>query len=144
MEQEKVIEEIENILEVSRVGVMSTISGDKPNSRYMIFYNDGHTLYTKTSKDTLKVDEIEKNPNTHVLLGYEETSNDSFLEVDGKVEIVEDQETLDHLWENQDKTYFDSKDDPDFIVLKIEPESIKVMNDKENLDTPAETVDFTK
>ncbi|SOC44818.1 pyridoxamine 5'-phosphate oxidase family protein [Salinicoccus kekensis] len=144
MEREKVIEEIENILEVSRVGVMSTISGDKPNSRYMIFYNDGHTLYTKTSKDTLKVDEIEKNPNTHVLLGYEETSNDSFLEVDGKVSIVEDQETLDDLWKNQDKTYFDSKDDPDFIVLKIEPESIKVMNDKENLDTPAETVDFTK
>jgi general stress protein 26 len=143
MEQEKVIEEIENILNISRVGVMSTISGERPNSRYMIFYNDGHTLYTKTAKNTLKVEEIEANPNTHVLLGYEETSNDSFLEIDGKVEIVEDQETLDWLWQNQDKSYFDSKSDPDFTVLRIKPESIKVMNDKENLDSP-ETVDFTK
>src|SRR5699024_2428299 len=108
MERQKVIEEIENILNISRVGVMSTISGDKPNSRYMIFYNDGHTLYTKTDKESLKIDEIENNPNTHVLLGYEETSNDSFLEIDGKVEIVEDQETLDWLWQNQSSVSWSS------------------------------------
>ena len=143
MERQKVIEEIENILNISRVGVMSTISGDKPNSRYMIFYNDGHTLYTKTDKESLKVDEIENNPNTHVLLGYEETSNDSFLEIDGKVEIVEDQETLDWLWQNQDKTYFDSEKDSDFTVLKINPESIKVMNDRENVGA-TQVVDFTE
>ena len=143
MEKQKVIEEIENILNISKVGVMSTISGSKPNSRYMLFYNDGHTLYTKTNKDSLKVDEIDENPSTHVLLGYEETSNDSFLEIDGKVEVVEDKETLDWLWQNQDKTYFDSKNDPELIVLKINPESVKVMNDKDNLGTP-KTVDFSQ
>ena len=143
MEREKVIEEIEYILNISRVGVMSTISGDKPNSRYMIFYNDGHTLYTKTAEGTPKADEIKQNPNTHVLLGYEETSNDSFLEIDGKVEIVEDQETLDWLWQNQDKTYFDSEKDPDFTVLKINPESIKVMNDQDNVGK-SQVVDFSK
>src|SRR5699024_11495809 len=100
MERQKVIEEIENILNISRVGVMSTISGDKPNSRYMIFYNDGHTVYTKTDKESLKVDEIENKPNTHVLLGYEETSNDSFLEIDGKVENVEEQGSF--YWSRQD------------------------------------------
>ena len=143
MEQQKIVEEIENILNISKVGVMSTISGNKPNSRYMIFYNEGHTLYTKTDKDSLKVDEIDKNPSTHVLLGYEETSNDSFLEIDGTVEVVEDKETLDWLWQNQDKTYFDSKTDPNFTVLKINPESIRVMNDRDNLGTP-KTVDFSK
>src|SRR5699024_12104055 len=90
MEKQKVIEEIENILNISKVGVMSTISGNKPNSRYMILYNDDHTLYTKTDKESLKVDEMDKNPSTHVMLSYEETSKDSILEIDGKLEVEDD------------------------------------------------------
>ena len=143
MERAKVIEEIENILDISRVGVMSTAYNNVPNSRYMMFYSDEHVLYTKTDKNTFKVEEIDENPLTHVLLGYEETSNDSFLEILGNVEIVEDDETIDWLWQNQDKTYFNSENDPDLTVLKIIPQQIKVMNDDENMDTP-KTIDFTE
>lgn len=142
MEKAKLIEEIENILAVSKVGVMSTAFNDVPNSRYMIFYNDEHTLYTKTNKTSLKVEEIKDNPLTHILLGYEETSNQSFLEIMGKVEVVENAETIDWLWQNQDKTYFDSEADSDLTVIKIIPEKIKIMND-DNVDTP-EFVDFTE
>ena len=45
-----------------KVGVLSTSHNNKPNSRYMVFYNDDLTLYTKTSINSVKVDEIEDNP----------------------------------------------------------------------------------
>lgn len=43
---------------------------------------------------------------------------------------------IDWLWETQDKTFFNSKEDPELCVLKVIPRSIKLMNDDE-LDTPA-------
>ncbi|UOQ83680.1 pyridoxamine 5'-phosphate oxidase family protein [Gracilibacillus salinarum] len=140
MSKEKAIKAIKDVLDISKVGVLSTIHDNLPNSRYMMFYNDEEVLYTKTSKDSLKVDEIESNPHVHILLGYEETKNHSFVEFAGRAEIVEDQETIDWIWENQDKTYFKSKDDPELIVLKMTPNEIKLLNDDE-LDTP-KTVDF--
>jgi general stress protein 26 len=32
------------VLATSKVGVLSTAYNNKPNSRYMVFYNDGLTL----------------------------------------------------------------------------------------------------
>ncbi len=101
----------------------------------MVFYNDGHILYTKTSIESKKIDEFKDNPKAHVLIGYNETNNRSFLEIDATVEILKDQETIDWIWDKQDKSFFDSKDDPNLCVIKIIPNSIKIMNDKK-LDTP--------
>ncbi|SHN23141.1 pyridoxamine 5'-phosphate oxidase family protein [Gracilibacillus kekensis] len=142
MAKKKAIEKIKQILETSKVGVLSTAYNNHPNSRYMIFYNDGEILYTKTSKDSFKVDEIRSNPHVHILLGYNETKNRSFVEFSGKAEIVEDQATIDWLWNKQDKSFFKSKDDANLIVLKMIPEEIKLLND-DDVDTP-ETIDFTK
>ncbi|UOQ49689.1 pyridoxamine 5'-phosphate oxidase family protein [Gracilibacillus caseinilyticus] len=135
MSKEKAIKTIKDVLNVSKVGVLSTSYNNLPNSRYMMFYNDEEVLYTKTSKDSFKVDEIESNPHVHILLGYEETKNHRFVEYTGKAEIVEDQETIDWLWEKQDKSFFKSKDDPELIVLKMTPSEIRLLNDDE-LDTP--------
>ena len=101
----------------------------------MVFYHDEAVLYTKTDEDSPKVEEVESNPQAHILLGYEETKNKSFLEIKAKVEVINDQETIDWLWETQDKVYFDSKNDPDLTVLKLIPEQIKIMN-SDNFDTP--------
>ena len=100
----------------------------------MVFYNDDLTLYTKTSINSVKVDEIEDNPHAYILLGYNETTNNSFVEIDAQIEVVKDQKVIDWLWETQDKTFFDSKQDPELCVLKVIPKSIKLMNDDE-LDT---------
>ncbi|WP_239703724.1 MULTISPECIES: pyridoxamine 5'-phosphate oxidase family protein [unclassified Mammaliicoccus] len=135
MDKTEIQDKIENILNQSRVGVLSTAHHNVPNSRYMMFYNDDLTLYTKTSKETTKVEEFRDNPNAHVLLGYNETTNHSFLEIDADAEIIEDQETIDWLWQNQDKTFFDSKKDPDLCVIKIKPKTIKLMND-DDVETP--------
>lgn len=140
MNKAQVLTEVEKILNSSRVGVLSTAHNNVPNSRYMVFYNDDLTLYTKTNIDSTKVSEFEDNPRAHILLGYDDTNNRSFLEIDAQVELINDQATIDWLWETQDKTFFDSKDDPELCVLKVTPNSIKIMND-DTIDSP-QTINF--
>ena len=136
MSNSQAIQVIVGVLETSKVGVLSTAYNNKPNSRYMVFYNDDLNLYTKTNINSLKVEEIENNPDAHILLGYNETTNNSFVEIDATIEVVKNQKVIDWLWETQDKTFFNSKEDPELCVLKVIPHSIKLMNDDE-LDTPA-------
>lgn len=136
LNKQQVTKAIEKVLNSSKIGVLSTAHHNKPNSRYMVFYNDDLNLYTKTNINSLKVKEIENNPDAHILLGYNETTNNSFVEIDATIEVVKNQKVIDWLWETQDKTFFNSKEDPELCVLKVIPRSIKLMNDDE-LDTPA-------
>ncbi|TKW74723.1 MAG: general stress protein, partial [Staphylococcus hominis] len=128
------------VLNTSKIGVLSTAYNNKPNSRYMVFYNDGLNLYTKTSNESSKVKEIQSNPEAYILLGYNETTNNSFVEIEASIDIVEDQKVIDWLWETQDKTFFDSKEDSNLCVLKINPKTITLMND-DDIDTPI-TIDL--
>ena len=78
MDKTEIQDKIENILNQSRVGVLSTAHHNVPNSRYMMFYNDDLTLYTnknKQKRQKLKNSEIIRK---HILLGYNETTNHSF------------------------------------------------------------------
>lgn len=131
MEQEKLHSTVENILKGSYVGPMSTIRNNKPHSRYMTFFNEDLTLYTATSKETEKVDEIEKNPYTHILLGYEgEGFNDEFVEYIGEVSIHDSEEIRDRIWNDSMKEWFEGPDDPNLVILKITPLEVRVMNKK--------------
>lgn len=131
MEQSKAIERIEEILNKSKIGVLSTAKDNVPNARYMWFYNDGLTLYAKTNDQSPKYDELGENPQAHVLLGFNDTKNHAFVEISGEVERINDQKTIDWLWEKQDQSFFDSKENPHLKVLKITPKEIKIMNDDE-------------
>lgn len=54
MDKQKVTQAIEKVLNTSKIGVLSTAYNNKPNSRYMVFYNDGLNLYTKQAIKVLK------------------------------------------------------------------------------------------
>jgi hypothetical protein len=41
-----------------------------------------------------KVEEIKNNPYAYILLGYNETTNNSFVEIEANIEIVEDQKVI--------------------------------------------------
>lgn len=102
------MKKITEVLNESKVGVFSTSKDNVPNSRYMWFYNDGLTLYAKTNEKSPKYEEILENPIVHILLGYNDGNNHDFVEILGDVEITDDQEIIDWMWENLDSVYFDS------------------------------------
>ncbi len=117
------------ILDESRLGTMATVSEGKPHSRYMTFLNDGFTLFTPTSKGSEKVDELESNPYTHILIGYEgEGFGDAYLEILGRVSISEDEGLKEKIWNDRMKNWFEGPHDPKLVILKVTPESARLMN----------------
>ncbi len=119
------------ILDESMIGTMATIQGNKPHSRYMTFFNDEFTIYSVTSKRTHKVEEIRENPYTHILLGYEGKGfGDAFLEIEGMIEESQDEAMKKKAWNKLLKGWFDGPEDPDLVILKITPTTIRVMNKK--------------
>lgn len=121
----------EKILQDNMVGTMATVEQNKPHSRYMTFFNDNFTLYTVTGKGTHKVEELQKNPYAHILIGYDGKGfGDSFLEIEGAVEISQDESMREKVWNKALKFWFDGPEDPEMIILKITPSQIRLMNTK--------------
>lgn len=121
----------QKILEDNMIGTMATIENNKPHSRYMTFFNDNFTLYTVTSKGTHKVEELSNNPYTHILIGYDGKGfGDSFLEIEGKVEISSDESMKEKVWNKALRFWYDGPDDPQMVVLKITPSQMRLMNTK--------------
>ena len=119
------------ILDESYVGTMATVQSGKPFSRYMTFFNENYTLYTATSKKTDKVEELEQNPNTHILIGYEgEGFGDVYLEIMGTVTISDEESMKEKVWNEHMEPYFTGPDDPELVILKITPDSMRLMNKK--------------
>lgn len=131
MNQQELREAALKILDDSYVGVLATITENKPHSRYMTFFNDEFTLYTATSKKTQKVDELEQNPNAHILLGYEgEGVGDTFLEIEGEMSEHDDRSILKELWNDKLSGWFSGPDDPDLLFIAIKPTRMRLMNKK--------------
>ncbi len=121
----------EKILNNNMVGTMATVQQNKPHSRYMTFFNENFILYTVTSKDTHKVEELKQNPNTHILIGYDGKGfGDAFLEIEGTVDVTDDETYREKVWNKALKFWFDGPDDPKMIILKITPTQIRLMNTK--------------
>ena len=119
------------ILDESYIGTMATVQQGKPFSRYMTFFNEDLTLYTATSKKTDKVEELEQNPHTHILIGYEgEGFGDEYLEIMGTVTISDEESIKEKVWNEHMKPYFTGPNDPELIILKITPDSMRLMNKK--------------
>ncbi|WP_077624076.1 pyridoxamine 5'-phosphate oxidase family protein [Sediminibacillus massiliensis] len=132
MEQSTIRKTAEDILDSNLIGTLSTVKNDKPFSRYMTFFNDNLTLYSATDKDTHKIEDIDQNNNVHILIGYKgEGLDDSYLEIEGKASIEESAEIKGKIWNDKLDPWFDGPEDPNYVVLKITPETIRLMNTSE-------------
>jgi len=121
------------IIEKNNIGTMSTVSDDKPVSRYMTFFNEGFILYTITDKRTHKVEDLETNPHVFILLGYDTgLLNKNYVEIAGQATITEDQSLIEHLWSPYMNLIFDGKDDPNIVILKIQPDTVTLRGTKDN------------
>lgn len=137
MNEQKIAKKVNEVLEGNRVGTLATVVNNKPHSRYMTFFSDedGIALYTPTNINTHKAEEIEANPNVHVLLGYSgEGYGDQYLELSGTAVLRTGDQLKGRIWNDHMKEWFDGPNDPEYVVLEITPNEIRFMNEGE--ETP--------
>ncbi len=123
------------ILSKNKVGVMATVAGDRPDSRYMTFVNENFTLYTATPKDSDLLKELQANPRTHILYGYENGDmTDTFLEIEATAAEC----NADAIKEKIIALYPYHVDGMSMTLLKIDPMRMRFMNkagdNQENVD----------
>lgn len=141
MHQQQINEEVIRILSEHKVGTLSTMKGDQPFSRYMIFRNEEFTLYTISSKATEKVQDILNNNKVHILLGFEGGGyGKPYIDMTAEATIHDDKELKDKFWHDNFRKYLTGPDDPNYIVIRCEPKSIRLINHPE-LNGPA-TIKF--
>ncbi|WP_413367404.1 pyridoxamine 5'-phosphate oxidase family protein [Lysinibacillus sp. 3P01SB] len=113
------------ILSKNYVGVMATVAGDRPTSRYMTFEHEDFTLYTATPRDSDLLKELQANPHTHILYGYENGDmGDTFLEIEGTAAEF----NADAIKEKIVAKYPYHVDGMSMTLLKIEPVRMRFMN----------------
>ncbi|WP_017473524.1 pyridoxamine 5'-phosphate oxidase family protein [Amphibacillus jilinensis] len=135
MNEQELKQTIIKILDDHQIGTMATIANQRPHSRYMTFFHDNFTLYTATSKDTHKVDDLRQNPYVHIIIGYSyEGIGDQYLEIEGQCELHDEPLIKDRLWNDKLKHWFSGPEDPNYLVLKITPSEfhLKNTNDHQN------------
>ncbi|TLS35730.1 pyridoxamine 5'-phosphate oxidase family protein [Pseudalkalibacillus caeni] len=135
MNQSELKEQVLKVIDNHQVGTLSTVREGKPYSRFMTFFNDDLTLYTATSEKTHKVNDIKKNDDVHILLGYEGQGwGDTYLEIEAKANIGDSKEIKEKVWNEELSKWFEGPEDPRLIILELKPTAIRLMNEGE--DTP--------
>lgn len=130
--EEKIKEEIRTILTEHRIGMLSTMKGDQPYSRYMIFRHEDFLLYTISSKKTEKVQDILRNNKIHILLGVENGCyGKPYLEITAIATIHDEKELKDRFWHDNFLKYLTGPDDPNYVVIRCEPQTIRLMNHRD-------------
>ena len=136
MELNEIKDEIKRILSERRIGTLCTIKGDQPYARYMIFRNEEFTLFTISSKRTEKVKDILKNDKVHILLGLEGGGHGQpYLDITAVASIHDDKELRERFWHDNFLKYLEGPNDPNYILIRCEPKTIRLMNHSE-LNSP--------
>lgn len=132
MQEKNVQNEIRKILTEHRIGALSTMKGDQPYSRLMIFRYENDLLYTISSRKTGKVQDILENEKVHILLGIANGCfGKPYLEITATATIHDDKEMRDHFWHENFRKYLSGPDDPNYVVIRCKPKTIRLMNHRD-------------
>jgi len=118
-------EKIVDVLAQNKVCSFATVEGNKPHVRYMALFHEGLTVYLATNRQTHKVEELESNPNVHILLGYNGSWSSEFLQIEGTGRVAKDEGLRSKVWRDDFSMWFDGPDDPNYVILEIIPARIE-------------------
>ena len=107
------------LMEKVKVGIMSTVDGDKPCTRPMAaFPMSDNEIWFATFKDSRKVKQIQSNPNMELCFMDGEFNH---VRLSGAAAIVEDAEIRSKLWDLAPDigSHFKSVDDPNYVVIQF-------------------------
>ena len=113
----------------------SITTDGKPWARYVVVKaDDDMNIWFATFKGSRKVQHIDQNREIHLLLGVEDMlSAVSWLQIQGRAEILEDAATKNAVWYDMLETIFTGPDDPNYVVCKVIPYRVEyfTMNQRE-------------
>ncbi|MBC8080006.1 MAG: pyridoxamine 5'-phosphate oxidase family protein, partial [Gorillibacterium sp.] len=113
-------------LDDNKFGSFGTIEGgNKPKVRYMAIYHDGLHIYLATDRKTHKVEELLENPNVCLLVGFEASGSKDLLEIEATAVVTKDDRLREKVWSKELKKWFDGPEDPDYVILFLEPTRIE-------------------
>ena len=107
---------------------LATMTEDgKPWVRYVTPYMDKNlTFWMATFIHSRKVAQIRKNPEVHLTVGVTAVETaESFLQIQGRAEILTDEKTKKTVWFDGLKNIFSGPEDPNYCVCKITPYRIE-------------------
>ncbi len=114
-----------SIIDEVRIFFLASVDGDKPRLRPMTrLFNDGFCIWSCSHKDTNKLKQIRQNPMVEAC--FLDTSN-RHLRVLGAVEIFEGDVDWEALPIKKDT--LPMLEDPDYILIKIFPKEVRMLND---------------
>jgi len=100
---------------------------NKPWNRYVVVKADERMdIWFATFKKSRKINHIALNPEVHLTLGVTELQSAvSWLQIQGRAEILEDAEIKKALWYDMLEPIFSGPDDPNYVVCKVIPYRIE-------------------
>jgi general stress protein 26 len=130
--RDKIFEKIKNY---SLASFATITESGKPWSRYVVAKGDkDFNLWFATFKGSRKTRHIAANPEVHLVLGVNDlASAASWLQIQGRAEILEDTATKEAVWYSMLEPIFNGPDDPNYVVCKVAPYRIEyfTMNKRE-------------
>lgn len=121
--REESIEQVAEIVKDITIAMLVTLDADgRPRSRPMSTQRtpfDG-TLWFCTSRDSDAAGDIEREP--RINLAYASSGSERYLSVTGSAEVVDDRAQARALWSPILRAWFDSPDDPDLRLIRVDVE----------------------
>ena len=106
----------------------ATVTEDgKPWTRYVVVKADEQlNIWFATFLNSRKTSQIAKNPEVHLTLGVNDPQTAvSWLQVQGRAELLANAETKKAVWFDQLSSIFNGPDDPNYVVCKVTPYRIE-------------------
>lgn len=108
------------------VAAVATVAEGKPAVRFMALTgSDDLTLVGGTMKNTRKVGEIRKNPDVALSLWSCRDFSDPYVVIQAKGSVHEDLATKKKYWDPMKATYFQTPENPEWVILKFVPRRIE-------------------
>jgi general stress protein 26 len=134
--------ELEQSIEGIYIATMTTLTPDgklhgRPMATQQVEF-DGD-LWFYTYKDSSKVKEIRQNP--QVQLGYNKDEKQTWVDVTGKAEIIEDDAKKKELWYEELRRYFpDGPEDDNVVLIKVKPDEAEIWSSSDGTGENGENV----
>ena len=98
-----------------------------PWVRYVVVKADQDlNIWFATFKGSRKTVHIAQNPEVHLVLGVEDmTRADSWLQVQGTAELLDDPATKHSVWYEMLEPIYSGPDDPNYVVCRVRPNRIE-------------------